>query len=125
MENLNLKPELISKAKNAKSAKELIKIAEAEGVKLDEKDAELYFTKLSRSERELSVDELNAVAGGGYGKKLSPYPLRDWEDNCQYQLDALWDPFWQGTCCVCIYSGDDDNTRETVRCHYPDRVRYK
>ena len=42
MENTNLTPELLSKAKTAKSAEELIKIAEGEGVKLNEKDAALF-----------------------------------------------------------------------------------
>ncbi len=124
MENVNLTPELISKAKTAKSAEELIKIAEGEGVKLDEKDAASYFAKLNQPEKELTEDELEAVAGGGCGKKPSPYPLHDWEDDCEHQQDVVWEPFWQGTCCLCIYSGEDDDANETVRCHYPTRVRY-
>ena len=124
MENLNLSPELISKAKNAGSAKELIKIAEGEGVKLDEKDAESFFAKLNQTEGELADEELEAVAAGGCGEKKSPYPLHDWEDDCEHQQDALWEPFWQSTCCLCIYSGEDDDAAETVRCHYPTRVRW-
>ncbi len=83
MENVNLTPELISKAKTAKSAEELIKIAEGEGVKLDEKDAASFFAKLNRSEKELADDQLEAVAGGGYGNQLSLYPAHDWEDCCK------------------------------------------
>ncbi len=123
MENMNFTPELISKAKAAKSAEELIKIAEDEGVKLEEKDAEMFFNKLNQSE-ELADEELEAVAGGGCGSKPSPYPLHDWEDDCEHQQDVVWEPFWQGTCCLCIYSGEDDDAAETVRCHYPNRVRY-
>ncbi len=122
MENMNLTPELISKAKAATSAEELIKIAEGEGVKLEEKDAEAFFNKLNQSE-ELADEELDAVAGG-CGSKPSPYPLHDWEDDCEHQQDVVWEPFWQGTCCLCIYSGEDDDARETVRCHYPTRVRW-
>ena len=122
MKDMNLTPELISKAKTARSAEELIKIAEGEGVKLEEKDAEAFFNKLNQSE-ELADDELDAVAGG-CGSKPSPYPLHDWEDDCEHQQDVVWEPFWQGTCCLCIYSGEDDDAAETVRCHYPNRVRW-
>ncbi|MBQ9468961.1 MAG: Nif11-like leader peptide family RiPP precursor, partial [Clostridia bacterium] len=91
MENMNFTPELLSKAKTAKSAEELIRIAEGEGIQLDEKDAELYFAKLSRSESELADEELEAVAGG-CGEKKSPYPLRSFYDSCEHQQDAVWDP---------------------------------
>ena len=121
MENLNLTPELISKAKAAKSAEELIKIAEDEGVKLDEKDAEMFFNKLNQPE-ELADEELDAVAGG-CGSKPSPYPLHDWEDDCEHQQDYGWDSMWYGECLMCIYSGEENDASETIRCHYPNRVR--
>ena len=122
MENLNLTPELISKAKTAKSAEELIKIAEGGGVKLEEKDAEAFFNKLNQPE-ELADEELEAVAGG-CGEKKSQYPLRSFYDSCEHQQDAVWDPMWSGDCPLCIYSGEDDDAAETVRCHYPTRVRW-
>jgi len=80
MENMDLTPELISKAKTARSAEELIKIAEGEGVKLEEKDAEAFFTKLNQPE-ELADEELDAVAGG-CGEKKPSYPLHDWDWSC-------------------------------------------
>ena len=119
---MNFTPELISKAKAAKSAEELIRIAEGEGVKLDEKDAEAFFNKLNKSE-ELADEELNAVAGG-CGETKSQYPLRSFYDSCEHQQDAVWDPMWSGDCPLCIYSGEDDDAAETVRCHYPTRVRW-
>ena len=122
MENMNFSPELISKAKTAKSVEELIKIAEGEGVKLDEKDAEAFFNKLNQSDRELADEELDAVAGG-CGEKKSQYPLHDWEDDCEHQQDYGWDPFWAGECLMCIYGGEEDDANETIRCHYPNRVR--
>lgn len=73
---------------------------------------------------ELSDEELDNVAGGGCGNEPSPYPLHDWEDSCEHQQDFAWDSMWQGGCLMCIYSGDDDDARETVRCHYPNRVRW-
>ena len=123
MENTNLTPEQIAKVRTAKSVEELIKIAEEEGKKLDEKDAALLFTKLNQPGKELTDDELETVAGGACGKKESPYPWRDFEWYCEHQQDALWEPMWQGTCCICVYSGEDDDSREKVRCHYPNKVR--
>ena len=123
MENVNLTPELISKAKTAKSVEELIKIAEGEGVKLDEKDAASYFAKLNQPEKELTDDELESVAGGGCGEKPNPYPLHDWEDDCEHQQDYGWDSMWHGECLMCIYSGEENDASETIRCHYPNRVR--
>ena len=123
MENKNLTPEMISKIKTAKSVEELTKIAEGEGVKLDEKEAALFFNKLNQPGTELTDEELAAVAGG-CGEKKSPYPLRSWYDSCDHQQDSLWDPMWTGDCTICIYSGEDDDARETVRCHYPTRVRW-
>ena len=73
MENVDLTPELISKAKTAKSAEELIKIAEGEGVKLDEKDAASFFAKLNQSEKELTDDEL-AVYKRGRNTKVNSAP---------------------------------------------------
>lgn len=123
MKDMNLTPELISKAKTAKSVEELIKIAEGEGVKLDEKDAASFFTKLNQPGGELSDEELDAVAGG-CGSDEPSYPVHDWEDNCEHQQNLGWDPFWNGTCCLCIYSGDDNDACETIRCHYPTQVRF-
>lgn len=55
--------EMIAKAKEAGSARELMEMAKAEGIALSEADAEQYFGFLHGSE-ELSDDELSMVAGG-------------------------------------------------------------
>ena len=60
----NFTPELIEKAKAAKSAEELLKLAGANGVELTEEDAKTYFDQLNANAA-LSDDELDAVAGGG------------------------------------------------------------
>ncbi len=56
-------PELIETAKKAKSAKELISIAKENGMELDEKQAEAYFSRISANGA-LSDDELDNVSGG-------------------------------------------------------------
>ena len=54
---------LIEKAKQAKSAGELLAIAKKNGFELTEDEAKNYFERLNNS-GELSDDELNNVSGG-------------------------------------------------------------
>lgn len=63
MEN-KITPEILEKAGQAKSAEELIALAEENGYPLDEERARKYFGQLNRS-GELSDEELDNVAGGG------------------------------------------------------------
>ena len=56
--------ELLEKAKEAKSAEEILSLAKENGMELTEGEAEEYFTQLNKS-GELSDEELDNVAGGG------------------------------------------------------------
>ena len=56
--------ELLEKAKEAKSAEEILSLAKENGVELTEGEAEEYFAQLNKS-GELSDEELDNVAGGG------------------------------------------------------------
>jgi predicted ribosomally synthesized peptide with nif11-like leader len=60
----NLTPELIAKAKAAKSAEELLALAKENGVELAEDEAKTCFEQL-HANAEISDDELEAVSGGG------------------------------------------------------------
>ena len=60
----NLTPELIAKAKAAKSAEELLELAKENGVELSEEEAKTCFEQL-HANSEVSDDELEAVSGGG------------------------------------------------------------
>ena len=60
----NFTPELIAKAKTAKSAEELFAMAKADNVELTEEEANTYFAQLNGNEA-VSDDDLNQVAGGG------------------------------------------------------------
>ena len=62
MEN-KLTPELLEKAKLAKSAQELIALAKENGAELTEEEANAYFAQLHKT-GELADDELDQVAGG-------------------------------------------------------------
>ncbi len=64
MEN-KFTPELIEKAKSAKSAEELIALAKENGIEFDEETANTYFNRLNPKAGELADDELDNVAGGG------------------------------------------------------------
>ena len=61
----NLTPELIEKAKNAKSVAELIALAKENNVEITEEEAKIYFDQLN-SNGIVSDEELDAVAGGGW-----------------------------------------------------------
>lgn len=61
----NLTPELIAKAKAAKSAEELFELAKENNVKLTEEEAKTCFEQLNANGA-VADDELGAVAGGGF-----------------------------------------------------------
>ncbi len=64
-------PELIGKAKQAKTPEELIDIAKINNVELTAEEAKAYFNQLNKT-GELNDDELNDVAGGGCGSITEP-----------------------------------------------------
>ena len=73
---------LILKAKDAKSAEELMALAKENGIELNEEDAIMYFEQLNAKKGELSDDELDCVAGGGcFGGEERYCP------NCQTRLE--------------------------------------
>lgn len=63
---MNFSPELIARAKEVKSAEELIALAKDNNVELTEEQAKTYFEQLNATGA-ISDDELDAVAGGGCG----------------------------------------------------------
>ena len=61
---MKMNGDLLEKAKNAKSAEELVKLAKENGIELTAEEAKSYFAKLNVKEGELADDELDNVAGG-------------------------------------------------------------
>ena len=59
----NLTPELIAKAKAAKSTEELLALAKENNVEMTEEQAKIYFEQLNANGT-VSDDELDVVAGG-------------------------------------------------------------
>ena len=60
----NLTPEMIEKAKAAKSAEELLEVAKAGGIEMTADEAATYFAQLNPQSGELDDDALDGVAGG-------------------------------------------------------------
>ena len=59
----NFTPELIAKAKAAKSSEELLTLAKENNVEMTEEQAKIYFEQLNANGT-VSDDELDVVAGG-------------------------------------------------------------
>ena len=65
----NISPNLIEKAKTAKSAEELLEIAKENNVEMTADEAKTYFAQLNPKSGELDDDDLDNVAGGACGNK--------------------------------------------------------
>ena len=73
----NLTPEMIEKAKAAKSAEELLALAKENNVEMTADEAKTYFAQLNPKSGELDDDDLDAVAGGVSGCKTSDNYVAD------------------------------------------------
>ena len=67
----NLTPEMIEKAKAAKSVEELLELAKENSVEITAEEAKTYFAQLSPKSGELGDDDLDSVAGGACGSSNS------------------------------------------------------
>ena len=63
----NLTPEMIEKAKAAKSAEDLLALAKENNVEMTADEAATYFAQLNPKSGELDDDDLDNVAGGAGG----------------------------------------------------------
>ena len=80
----NLKPEMIEKAKAAKSAEELLELAKANGVEMTADEAATYFAQLNPKSGELDDDDLDNVSGG-----CNNFSVNE-EDNDNYEDKNQW-----------------------------------
>ena len=126
-------PELIEKARQAKSVEELITLAKENGITLSEDEARDYFNQLHKS-GELSDDELDNVSGGGcyYGDGRLVVTARYYckrykcrECGIEFSPGAF-DSHWcnrgsaDSTCSTCLYK-----TNKGIRmlCNHPDNYK--
>ena len=86
---MQITAEQMQKAKQAKTAEELLTIAKENGVELTEEQASEYFAELHK-EGELTDDELDAVAGGkDPDPKFSEYETVCFVNNTRYHATVL------------------------------------
>ncbi len=73
----NLTPEMIEKAKAARSAEELLALAKENNVEMTKDEAATYFAQLNPKSGELDDDDLDAVAGGACSdpKNIDLFPV--------------------------------------------------
>ena len=64
----NFTPEMIQKAKSAKSVEALLEMSKQEGIPMTEEEAKAFFKQLNPPMGALDDDELDDVAGGGCGE---------------------------------------------------------
>lgn len=65
MKDHTLSPELIEKAKTAKTAEELLALAKENGIEMTQESAAICFAQLNPPSGDLTDDELENVSGGG------------------------------------------------------------
>lgn len=70
----NLTQEQLEKAKQAKSAEELLILAKENGMEMTEEEAKAYYAQLNPVSGEIADDELENVAGGGCGQQKYEFP---------------------------------------------------
>lgn len=103
--------ELIEKAKTAKSEKELLALAEENGIELTEQEAAEYFAQMNKS-GELSDEELDNVAGGGCHNKDGRLIVSEFY-HCEH---AVFTKISYQSCVTCKYSSYEKGLR---LCNHP------
>ena len=73
----NLTPEMIEKAKAAKSAEELLALAKENNIEMTADEAKIYYAQLNPKSGELDNDELETVVGGCGDSKDSGGDVKD------------------------------------------------
>lgn len=94
MENKKMSPELIQKAREAETPKELQELAAANDIQITMEQAEQIYKQLHHSSSKLSDEELDNVAGGGCLSGSSGCPRCGSHDlefrGCFMQYDVIY-----------------------------------
>ena len=101
MEN-KFTPELIEKAKSAKTPEELMALAKENGIEMTAEEAQKIFAQLHSQSGELADDELDNVSGGAcYGR--DDCLMTTIAYGCRYYEPATTKNGVNGTCGACRY----------------------
>ena len=79
---MKLTQEMMEKAKTAKSAEELLLLANENGISITAQEADIYLAQLHPTDGELADNELDDVSGGGCNG--SSEEDEDYEDKNQW-----------------------------------------
>ena len=91
----SLTPEMIEKAKAAKSAEELLALAKENGVEMTADEAKSYFAQLNPKSGELDDNDLDNVVGGACASKSTGRTVVTSACQCftgQFQLNSTLSP---------------------------------
>ena len=104
MEN-KFTPELIEKAKSAKTPEELMALAKENGMELTEESAKAYFEQLNPKTGELADEELDNVSGGACYDRNGCLMTTIGYGCRHFERGAPGDGAHgaSGTCCACRY----------------------
>ncbi len=122
---MELNEKLLEKAKNAKSAEELFKLAKENGIELTNEEAKTYFAKLNAKEGELADDELDNVAGGRKCGTIykDDMPVVTAFNSCElFRDENTREDIPGGYCKDCFFSRvDGDRLTAFLVCTHSDR----
>jgi bacteriocin-like protein len=114
----------LKKAKEAKSAAELAKMAHEQGIMLSDSDAERYYAQFHQEEKELSNDELNNVSGGSFAsaEDLAKQYVEVSPDDVCGQFQLAYEQRFQGVtkdknCAYCHFSTNGRGVRRYFCVH--------
>ena len=99
---MELNEKMLEKAKNAKTAEELVAIARENSIELTDEESKTYFAKLNAKEGEIDDDELDNVSGGacysddGYLMVTCGY-------SCSYFQKSVASDSNRAKCSCCMY----------------------
>lgn len=117
---MELTHEMLEKAKNTKSAEELMNLAKENDFALAEEEAKAYFKQIHKT-GEMSDDELNNVAGGGCYKKDGYLPIGN---GCDFYEENPDESGVKGICGTCKYCDKKHGTLgQPLRCIHPSHRR--
>ncbi len=121
---MKLNDELLEKAKNTKSAEDLITLAKENGIELTAEEAKTCFAQLNSKNGALADDELDNVAGGRKCGTIykDGRPVVTTLNSCEYfQKERTLERIPGGYCKDCTYSQVEGKDFPILVCRHPYR----
>lgn len=111
---MDFKEAIIEKAKQTRSAEELLALAEENSIELTREQAQVYFAQLNPQSGELADEELDNVAGGGScDSGVKTYDLNGY---LNVAGTDFCNTYWT---CVCGAKGVSQSKYQCLSCQRP------